>query len=232
MYVKDSGIGMLKEEQGKLFNAFQQAEAGTARKYGGSGLGLAISKRILQLMGGDIWVTSEAGKGSSFFFTAHLGLPEQSRATAGAGQAVEVKTDEEDWQNCDFSGKTILLADDIDINLEIAAALLEPTNIAIDTATNGKEAVDAFTAAPERYDAILMDVQMPGTDGLEATRMIRAFAAPRAAEIPIIAMTANVFKEDIEKCLEAGMNDHLGKPIVIDDVVKMLARYLKPKTVR
>ena len=77
-----------------------------------------------------------------------------------------------------------------------------------------------------------MDVQMPGTDGLEATRMIRAFAAPRAAEIPIIAMTANVFKEDIEKCLEAGMNDHLGKPIVIDDVVKMLARYLKPKTVR
>ena len=229
MSVKDSGIGISKEERGKLFNVFQQAEAGTARKYGGSGLGLAISKRILELMGGDIWVESEAGKGSCFFFTAHLGIPEQIKSTAGIEQKTGLELDEESQQSYDFSGKVILLVDDIDINLEIIVTLLEPTNITIDTAKSGKEAVDAFVAAPERYDLILMDVQMPGIDGLQATKMIRALTIPQGGVIPIIAMTANVFKEDVEKCLDAGMNDHLGKPIDIDDVIKMLSHYLNPK---
>ena len=219
--VKDSGIGMSQQEQGKLFSIFQQAQAGTARQYGGSGLGLAISKRILELMGGEIWVESEQGKGSRFTFTVPLGIPTAS--TADAGQA---GGDPQEEQSSDFSGKAILLADDVDINLEIVMALLEPTHLTIDTASNGREAVEAFAAHPGRYDLILMDVQMPDVDGLQATQMIRALDLPRAATVPIIAMTANVFKEDIEKCINAGMNDHLGKPIVMQDVMKLLSRYL------
>lgn len=227
MYVKDSGIGMSKQEQDKLFSIFQQAEAGTARKYGGSGLGLAISKRILELMDGEIWVESETGNGSCFFFTASLIIPDHIEATEKIKQGEESDFDEEDEQIYDFSGKVILLADDIDINLEIVIALLESTNITIDTAKNGKETVDAFIANPERYDLILMDVQMPEIDGLQATEMIRALNMPQAVTIPIIAMTANVFKEDIEKCIDAGMNDHLGKPIDMKEVMKMLSYYLK-----
>ncbi len=222
MSVKDSGIGMSKREQEKLFNIFQQAQAGTARKYGGSGLGLAISKRLLELMGGEIRVESEEGKGACFIFTAQLGIPEHREAAAGAEAGSE-----DSEPNGDFSGKCILLADDVEINLEIATALLEPTNITIDTAKDGKEAVDAFVANPGRYDLILMDVQMPDVDGLQATRMIRALDIPQAATIPIIAMTANVFKEDIEQCLDAGMNDHLGKPIVMTEVIRLLSHYLK-----
>ena len=222
MSVKDSGIGMSRQEQEKLFNIFQQAQAGTARKYGGSGLGLAISKRLLELMGGEIRVESEEGKGACFLFTAQLGIPESGEATAGA----EAGSEESEPEG-DFSGKYLLLADDVEINLEIATALLEPTNITIDTAKDGKEAVDAFVANPGRYDLILMDVQMPDVDGLQATRMIRALDVPQAATIPIIAMTANVFKEDIEQCLEAGMNGHLGKPIVMKEVIKLLSHYLR-----
>ena len=222
MVVKDSGIGMSAQEQGKLFNIFQQAQAGTARKYGGSGLGLVISKRLLELMGGEIRVESEEGKGTRFAFTAQLGIPEPREATAG----IEAGS-EENEPDGDFSGKYLLLADDVDINLEIATTLLEPTHITIDTAKDGKEAVDAFVANPERYDVILMDVQMPEVDGLQATRMIRALNIPQAATIPIIAMTANVFKEDIEQCLDAGMNGHLGKPIVMKEVMKILSHYLR-----
>ncbi len=222
MAVKDSGIGMSKQEQEKLFNIFQQAQAGTARKYGGSGLGLAISKRLLELMGGEIRVESEEGKGACFLFTAELGIPQAGDAAAGAEAGGK-----ESEPDGDFSGKYLLLADDVEINLEIATALLEPTNITIDTAKNGKEAVDAFVANPERYDLILMDVQMPDVDGLQATRMIRALDIPRAATIPVIAMTANVFKEDIAQCLDAGMNDHLGKPIVMKEVIKLLSHYLR-----
>jgi len=226
MFVKDSGIGISSQEQGKLFNIFQQAEAGTSRKYGGSGLGLALSKRILELMDGKIWIESEAGKGSCFFFTVSLGIPDHVELTKNIEHGAI--SDENDLVR-DFSGKTVLLVDDIDINLEIVAALLEPTHIVIDTAKSGKEAVDAFVAHPERYDLILMDMQMPEMDGLQATRTIRALGTPQAATIPIIAMTANVFKEDIEKCVDAGMNDHLGKPIEMTCVMDMLSRYLKAK---
>ena len=221
--IRDSGIGMTLEEQGKLFHIFQQAEAGTARKYGGTGLGLVISKRILEMMGGDIWVESEPGKGSCFTFTATLGIPEEAGdAGPGAGTPAEGA----DEPGADFAGHVILLVDDIEINLEIVLALLEPTHLTIDTAGSGREAVNAFVANPGRYELILMDMQMPEIDGLQATRMIRALGTPEAAAVPIIAMTANVFKEDIEKCMVAGMNGHLGKPIVVKDVMRVLARYL------
>ena len=227
VFVKDSGIGMTKQEQGKLFNIFQQAQAGTSRKYGGSGLGLAISKRIINLMGGDIWVESESGKGSCFYFTASLDIVTVPGDAANADQAPDgdSHTDVEEVI-ADFSGKTILIVDDVEINLEIALALLEMTGVTMDTAQSGKQAYDAFVNNPDRYDLILMDMQMPEIDGLEATKMIRSSDIPRAGSIPIVAMTANVFKEDIDKCLAIGMNDHLGKPIDMDDVIKILTRYL------
>jgi CheY-like chemotaxis protein len=115
-----------------------------------------------------------------------------------------------------FPGRRVLLAEDVEINREIVLSLLEPAEVAIECAENGAEAVRLFSENPERYDMILMDVQMPGLDGLEATRRIRALDVPRAKTIPIIAMTANVFREDIERCLAAGMNDHLGKPLDLD----------------
>jgi CheY-like chemotaxis protein len=126
----------------------------------------------------------------------------------------------------DFSGCRILLAEDIEINREIVMTLLEPTHVQIDCAENGEEALALFTKDPERYDVIFMDVQMPVMDGYEATRHIRALPVPRAEEIPIIAMTANVFREDIEKCLQAGMNGHIGKPLDLDEVVVVMQKYL------
>ena len=125
-----------------------------------------------------------------------------------------------------FAGCRVLLAEDVDINREIVTALLEPTNIVMHCAQNGEEAVSMFRNMPEKYDLILMDLQMPVMDGLEATRMIRALDLPHAREIPIIAMTANVFREDVEKCLAAGMNDHVGKPLDFDEVLGKLKRYL------
>ena len=224
--VKDSGIGMTKQEQAKLFNAFQQAQAGTSRKYGGSGLGLAISKRIINLMDGDIWVESEPDKGSCFYFTASLGVvlqveeKQEYALTSGETYIAEKQL------NTNFSGKTILIVDDVEINLEIVLSLLEITGVTMDTAQSGKQAFDAFVANPDRYDLILMDMQMPGIDGLEATQMIRSTNMSKSATIPIIAMTANVFREDIDKCISAGMNDHLGKPINMSDVIAILSRYL------
>ena len=224
MFVKDSGIGMSAQEQSKLFSIFQQAEAGIARKYGGSGLGLVISKRLLELMGGKIYVESATGQGACFFFTATLRVPNRADVSAEIKNQQSATPDQK--ENHDFSGKVILLADDVDINLKIVMALLKQTHVMIDTAKDGKEAFTAFAANPERYDLILMDMQMPEIDGLQATRMIRALNTPHALAIPIIAMTANVFKEDIDKCSEAGMNDHLAKPIAIKTVMKVLSRYL------
>jgi FOG: CheY-like receiver len=220
---------MTIQEQKNLFTIFQQAQAGTSRKYGGSGLGLAISKRIINLMNGDICVESEAGKGSCFYFTVSLDVVTEpgnlTKAEQWQGSDDNSNMDEE--VVTDFSGKTILIVDDLEINLEIALALLEPTGVTMDTAQSGKQAYDAFIKKPNRYDLILMDMQMPEIDGLEATKMIRSSDNPRSSSIPIIAMTANVFKEDIDKCLTVGMNGHLGKPIDVDDVIKTLSLYLK-----
>ena len=228
--VKDSGIGLSPEEQAKLFTIFQQAEAGTARKYGGSGLGLALSKRIVELMGGTVGVESKKGKGSRFFFSVQLGIPDQQEIALQECMAESCKGDGEKGKpENDYSGHVILLADDIEINLEIVAALLEPTHVVIDMAKSGKEAFEAFVANPARYSLILMDLQMPEIDGLQATEMIRGLGLPEAANVPIIAMTANVFKEDVEKCMAVGMNGHLGKPIVMAEVEKVLAQYLKGK---
>ena len=349
--VADTGIGITDEQKSRLFQSFEQAEAGTARKFGGTGLGLSISKRIVQLMGGDIRVDSEPGKGSTFTFNVLLkrGVNEKKRlldkdvnwknirifvvddepeireffmavcenqgitctVSASGEEAVKILEKENDYNiyfidwhlpgmnggelarliqaketqkaiitlfssadwsaiedeahsagvekfiskplfpsviidtinefigvesrveqediskyTNDFTGYTILLAEDVDINREIVQAVLEPTHLTIDCAENGIKALDMFAAEPEKYDMIFMDIQMPVMDGYESTRKIRALDVPNAKTIPIIAMTANVFREDVEKCLDAGMNGHVGKPIDFNEVFSQLQRYL------
>jgi CheY-like chemotaxis protein len=128
----------------------------------------------------------------------------------------------------DFTGRCVLLAEDVEVNREIVLALLGPTNLCIECAENGAEAVKLFSADPERYDLVLMDVQMPEMDGYEASRQIRSMGIPKAAVVPIVAMTANVFREDIEKCLAAGMDAHLGKPLDAGEMLTMLRKYLSP----
>ncbi|MDR2780474.1 MAG: response regulator, partial [Synergistaceae bacterium] len=350
--VADTGIGISEEQQSRLFTSFQQAESGTSRKFGGTGLGLAISKRVVEMMGGRIWVDSEPGRGSTFSFTLKaertsnespprmldgivnwknlrllvadddsdfleyfgeiakgLGLScdlseggeqalamierngpydiyfldwkmpgmdgmELSRRISEGSRRKSVVTmisatewaiieaearesgvskfipkpifpsaladcvneclgvrnilsgDEPPCEIERFEGKCLLLAEDVEVNREIVVSLLEPTGIKIDCAENGLEAVRLFAEAPEKYDMIFMDVQMPEMEGYEATGRIRALGDPRAKEIPIVAMTANVFREDIEKCIAAGMNDHIGKPLDMDELLTVLHRYL------
>jgi signal transduction histidine kinase/ActR/RegA family two-component response regulator len=220
--VVDTGIGISAEQQSRLFNSFEQADSGTSRKFGGTGLGLAISKRIVEIMGGRIWVESKLGEGSKFSFEVTIGLGNQADA---AFLDKSISTSEEE-EVPDLSDKVIMVAEDIDINREIVTALLEPTGVKIENATNGREAFEMFKADPRQFDLILMDVQMPEMDGFEATRSIRSMDNDWAKKIPIIAMTANVFREDIEKCLAAGMVDHIGKPIDIDIVMSVLQKYL------
>ena len=359
--VKDTGIGMTKEQMNRLFTAFEQAESSTTRKYGGTGLGLTISKSIVEKMGGRIWAESEPNKGSSFIFEVKLKRPEEQAGARIIGSIrpsdiklllVDPDADDRQYFKCivnsfgittvdeaesiahalelatmarqacapydvvfvdhsltdekgvefmqnssftidknnvvvmcsfinwnkiedklrdiginrfvsspvfpssilnsineiiggaknsldikteivneapDFSGVTLLLAEDVDINREIVQALFEPTRLTIDCAVNGAEAVRMFAEAPDKYDVIFMDVQMPEMDGFEATRRIRAMDIPRAKDIPIIAMTANVFKEDVEKCIRSGMNDHVGKPLDFKEVTDKLGIYTRER---
>ena len=352
--VTDTGVGISEEQQTRLFNAFEQAESSTTRMFGGTGLGLTISKRIVELMGGAISVSSAPGMGSTFTFTIMADTPDEqienkppaayhtvadeltilivdddsdileyfaditmrfniSCDTAESSEEAlgliesgnkydicfvdwkmpgmngielsrrikEISTEESviimissvEWsevaadakdagiddflpkpifpsafvecinnylgvdllnegqneknERADrFWGYNVLLAEDVEINREIVIALLEPTLLEIDCAENGAQAVEMFSAAPDKYNLIFMDLQMPGMDGLEATRMIRALGSDNAKDIPIIAMTANVFKEDIDNCIEAGMNDHIGKPLDFNEVLLILRQYL------
>jgi CheY-like chemotaxis protein len=218
--ISDTGIGISPEQQKRLFSSFQQAEISTARRFGGTGLGLAISKNIVEMMGGTIGVQSELGKGSVFTFTV------QAKKSVHVNDAADnppgVKKDIAGL----FAGRRILLAEDMEINREVVLALLEPALMEIDCAENGAEAVRKFSEAPQKYDLIFMDVQMPEMDGYEATQRIRALNLPKAKSIPIVAMTANVFREDVEKCMKAGMNGHVGKPLNFDEVLEQLYTYL------
>jgi CheY-like chemotaxis protein len=359
--VKDTGIGMTEEQLNKLFDAFAQAEKGTARKFGGTGLGLAISKSIVELMDGKIWAESEPGNGSEFIFEIKLQRPEQQHGpviygnihpsdlklliidsdledrkyfrsiinsfgithadeTDNVEDAVKLALEARDTQkpydiafadHCfadeksldlikksgfridrdnvvamatfmnwnkieasvheigikrfiskpifpssvldaineviggavkhldiktenhsampDFSDITLLLAEDVEINREIFSALLEETKANIEIAENGQAAVEKFKIDPDKYDMIIMDIQMPEMDGYEATLVIRSLELEKSKTIPIIAMTANVFKEDVQKCLDCGMNDHLAKPMEVDKVIDKITLYCDDK---
>ena len=215
--VKDTGIGISEEQQSHLFIPFEQADGSISRKFGGTGLGLSISKRIVELMGGKIWAESEPGRGASFIFDI--------KAQPGTGKCAEMKA-ENNFEDMVLTGKHILIAEDVEINREIMSTLLEETGVEIDFASNGVEAVEKFSSNSNAYELIFMDLQMPEMDGYEATRRIRSSGLMNAVEIPIIAMTANVFREDVEHCLAIGMNGHLGKPVNINEVIATLGEYL------
>ena len=271
--VSDTGIGISDEQQEQLFNSFQQADSGISRRFGGTGLGLAISKRIVEMMNGTIKVKSRPGEGSTFSITVEL------KKTTGEEKIItEEKPAAALFEQGCFKGYAILLAEDVEINREIVMALLEPTELSIDCAENGAEAVRLFKENPGKYNMIFMDLHMPEVDGYEATRQIRKLEAGSSSgylagllakssagspennapanvkfsphlfeypeindlvaakqapqswekpkEIPIIAMTANVFQQDIDNCLEAGMNDHVGKPLDFNVVLEKLNKYL------
>ena len=213
--VKDDGIGITKEQQTRLFNSFEQADKGTSRRYGGSGLGLAISKNLAELMNGTIVLESEAGLGSCFTVRFFLNAGEEYMIA---------QTNEE--HSYDFNSRVALLAEDIAINREIVLAILQDSGMVVDCAENGLEAVNLFKTRPDRYDIIFMDIHMPVMDGYTATRAIRNSGLPFADTVPIMAMTANAFAEDVNNCREAGMNDHIAKPIEFALLFRKMARLM------
>ena len=213
--VADTGIGMTEEQMHKLFIPFEQVDSGVAAKFGGTGLGLSISQNLVSMMGGIITVKSTLNAGSEFCFDL------------GFNKVTDIIEQEPAIELADLCGKKILLVDDIEINRMVVTELLTPIGIEIEEAENGKQALEKFSDSPPNYyDFIFMDVQMPVMGGYEAARQIRSLDRPDARKIPIIAMTANAFKEDIEEALSSGMNEHIPKPIDIENVINTLMKFI------
>ena len=214
--VQDTGIGISAEDQRRIFSAFEQADTSMTRKYGGTGLGLAISKRLIEQMGGTVGIESTLGSGSTFWFTVRLAMTPPVPA-----QEPPVQTPEAQLKSR-HAGAHVLLVEDEPINQEVTCMLLEQVGLKVDLAMNGSEAV--ALARLSRYALILMDMQMPEMNGVDATRAIRR--APLNAATPILALTANAFEQDRQICLDAGMNDHIPKPIEPDLLFVRLLKWL------
>lgn len=216
-HIKDNGIGMSEEFQKHIFEQFARERTSTVSKIQGTGLGMAITKSLVDMMGGRITVKSEQGKGSEF--TISLRFPIGEAKTEQTPPAAKASA---------FTGKKLLVVEDNELNLEIASTLLKEAGFEVDTAENGKVAVEKVEAASaDRYDLILMDIQMPEMDGYEATRRIRALPDTKKAALPIVAMTANAFEDDRKNALRAGMNGHIAKPLDIQKLFQVLSELLK-----
>ena len=216
-HIKDNGIGMSEEFQKHIFEQFARERTSTVSKIQGTGLGMAITKSLVDMMGGRITVKSEQGKGSEF--TISLRFPIGKAETGQTPPAAKASV---------FTGKKLLVVEDNELNLEIASTLLKEAGFEVDTAENGKIAVEKVEAASaDRYDLILMDIQMPEMDGYEATRRIRALPDAKKAALPIVAMTANAFEDDRKNALHAGMNGHIAKPLDIQKLFQVLSELLK-----
>jgi signal transduction histidine kinase/CheY-like chemotaxis protein len=219
--VKDSGIGMTREQIAGLFQPFIQADRSTSRCYGGTGLGLSICKNLVESMGGGIGAEAEPGRGSTFLFTATFGLSTRDPLLPVQDRAVTVVTPKPDA----LRGVHMLLVEDLVINQQVAREQLEGLGIVVEVAQNGREAVEVMAQRGDRFDGILMDIQMPVMDGYEATRLIRTqWSTDR---LPIIAMTAHARDEDREKCLQAGMTAHIAKPVEQADLYNCLAAVIR-----
>ena len=216
-HIKDNGIGMSEEFQKHIFEQFARERTSTVSKIQGTGLGMAITKSLVDMMGGRITVKSEQGKGSEF--TISLRFPIGEAKTGQTPPAAKASA---------FTGKKLLVVEDNELNLEIASTLLKEAGFEVDTAENGKIAVEKVeVASADRYNLILMDIQMPEMDGYEATRRIRALPDTKKAALPIVAMTANAFEDDRKNALRAGMNGHIAKPLDIPKLFQVLSELLK-----
>lgn len=217
--VRDTGVGIDRDYLPRVFDAFSREDASTTNRFGGSGLGLAITRKLVDMMGGEIAVSSEKGKGSEFVVTLTLEKAEKQEIEAN-GEPEKISLD----------GRRVLIAEDIDLNAEMLADLLELEGISSERAENGQAADEMFSRHPSSYyDAILMDLRMPVMDGLDAARGIRAMDRPDAATIPIIALTANTGEEDVRNTMEAGMDAHLAKPVDPDYLYDTLGRLIAEK---
>ncbi|HET7838806.1 MAG TPA: ATP-binding protein, partial [Rectinemataceae bacterium] len=224
--VHDTGIGIAPDQKERLYQPFTQADSSTTRRFGGTGLGLSICRELVNLMGGELEMASEPGKGSVFSFAIWLdlaeGVEEGPPHPGGQGCAVPVPK----MPVPDFRGLRALIAEDSDINVEIATEFLRETGISVEVAHNGTDAVAKVLRSDPAFDIILMDIQMPGMDGYEAARLIRS--DPRFAAVPIVAMTAHAFAEERRRSLQVGMNEHLAKPIDGELLLAAMARLLAP----
>ncbi|WP_299693572.1 transporter substrate-binding domain-containing protein [uncultured Vibrio sp.] len=215
--VSDTGIGISEENKSKLFQAFSQADSTTTRRFGGTGLGLNISQKLVGAMGGEITVTSVLGQGSRFSF--RLTLPKSTPEALTQFKSQELQLDDQ----IEFKGQKVLLVEDNELNQDLALAFLTRCKLTTDLAVNGQEAL--ALAKTHRYEMILMDLQMPIMDGFEATRLIREFDK----EVPIIAMSANVFGDVKQSAKEAGVSDFLDKPVIIDQAIFLITKYITPE---
>ena len=213
--VRDTGVGIAEEDRDRVFRSFEQASGTNPAKQQGTGLGLSISSHLVHMMGSSIQLDSELGKGSTFSFSISLAL----------GEGVE---QEEQKRTVSFEGFRVLVVEDNELNAEIAQCLLEERGFQVDCVYDGAQAVERIrTTQPDSYDVILMDIMMPVMDGLDAARAIRAMDRMDCRTIPIIAMSANAFDDDLKKSVECGMDGHLSKPVDVDKLYETLDQVIR-----